>query len=99
MAAFFLAIFSRLDQADAVRISHTGDLVLQPFDALQCYDGLASNASAANPPAMPAPRVRIEDWHWLFKNQRWAGIGLIVIGALILLNKLARDVLYLLSKI
>ncbi len=95
MAAFLMAIFL----LDWTGLSLFGFLMpviwfYNLFDALQCYDGLASNASAANPPAVPAPQgYRFEDWHWLFKNQRWAGLSLIVIGALILFNKLALPVL------
>lgn len=96
MTAFFVAIFL----VDWTGLMLFGFLVpviwfYSLFDALQYYDALASSTSTANPPAVPAPReYRFEDWHWLFKNQRWAGIGLIVIGALILLNKLGLPMLY-----
>lgn len=52
------------------------------FDALQCYDA-----------ALFPPQYRHDDWHWIFKKQRWVGIGLIVVGGLILLNKMALPVM------
>ncbi len=50
------------------------------FDALQCYDGAPPEASRA---------YRHEDWHWLIQKQRWIGITLILVGALIFVNRLA----------
>ena len=48
------------------------------FDALQCYEEI------------PPPREKqLDSWHWVFQKQKWVGIGLIVIGGLLLINKVA----------
>ncbi len=83
MLAFFLTIFLM----DWIGLSLFAFLLpviwfYSLFDALQCYDEVA-----------PPLGYRFDDWNWFFKKQRWVGIGLIVIGSLILLNKLAYPML------
>lgn len=84
MLAFFLSIFLT---------SLTGGLLLvgfmipviwfySLFDALQCYD------QNSLPPGQSTA-----DWHWVFKKQRWVGIGLVAVGILLLLNKMALPLL------
>ena len=46
------------------------------FDALQCYEQGRPDPAARSP------------WTWLFEKQRWVGIALIVLGSLILLNRM-----------
>ncbi len=84
---FMLAFFLTIILADWVGISQLTFLVIaiwfySLFDALQCYDA-----------ALFPPQYRYDDWHWIFKKQRWVGIGLIVVGGLILLNKMALPVM------
>lgn len=79
MVAFFLSIFLA---------NLTGGLLFgfvipviwfySLFDALQCFD------QDYSPPAQ-----RNTDWHWLFEKQRWIGFGMIALGVLLLLNKIA----------
>ncbi len=82
MLSFILAIFL----VEWTRLSLFG--LLMPaiwfysfFDALQCYE---------LPPEQGSPR---SDWNFLFQNHYWIGIGLIGIGILILINKLAYPVI------
>ena len=82
MLSFILAIFL----VEWTRLSLFG--LLMPviwfysfFDALQCYE---------LPPNQEQPK---SDWSVLFQNHHWIGIGLILIGVLILINKLAYPVI------
>ena len=79
MLAFFLTIFL-MEWIGLSRFTFLPIVIwfYSLFDALQCYDE-----------APPPPGYRNGDWNWLFEKQRWVGIGLIVVGGLILLNKLA----------
>lgn len=78
MIAFFLAIFLM----DWLSISLFGYLLpviwfYSLFDALQHF------GSEAEEPA------RFSPWSWLGDRQRWVGFGLIAIGALILIDRMA----------
>ncbi len=79
MLAFFLTIFLM----DWIRLSMFVFLLpviwfYSLFDALQCYD--------QDP---PDSTQEPDAWRWIFEKQRWVGIGLIIIGGLILISKLA----------
>ena len=84
MLTFFLMIFL-MDQSGGLSLF----TFLLPviwfyslFDALQCYEEI------------PPPREKqLDSWHWVFQKQKWVGIGLIVIGGLLLINKLLFPIL------
>jgi len=84
MLAFFMAIFLM----DWIGLSLFAFLLpviwfYSLFDALQCYD--------EEPP--PREHQEPDAWYWFFEKQRWVGISLIVIGGLILINKLLIPIL------
>ena len=65
-----------------VRLPAAGHLVLQLFDALNL-------PLTTQPPGVRSP------WAWLAENQRWVGIGLIVVGVLTLINRMLYPFLHL----
>lgn len=84
---FMLAFFVMLFMLNWMSLSLFGFLLpvlwfYSLFDALQCYDE-----------EPPPPGYRSDAWNWLFEKQRGVGIGLIVVGGLILLTKLAFPIL------
>ncbi len=83
MLAFFVAIFL----TDWTGLLLFGLLIpviwfYSLFDALQCFDQ-----------SPPFPEHHTSDLDWFFEKQRWIGISLVVIGCLILINKLAYPIL------
>ncbi len=83
MLAFFVAIFL----TDWTSLLLFGFLIpvvwfFSLFDALQCLD--------QNP---PPPDNHTSELNWFFEKQRWIGISLIVIGCLVLIDKLAYPIL------
>lgn len=77
MLAFFLSIFL----IDWLQLSLFAFLLpviwfYSLFDALQCL-------SQGEP-----PQVLRSPWIWILDKQRWVGIGLIVLGGLILFNRM-----------
>lgn len=84
MLAFFLAISLTDMSGGLLLIGFTIPVIwfYSLFDALQCFDR----------DSLP-PGQYSADWHWIFKKQRWIGISLIIVGTLLLLNKLALPLL------